>query len=86
MNVWGHNFKTIGRRDFFSDLEKLVEKLSPHKRAFTRFVGQGGTIEVIIELAGDVNIGDSISWRSLAALSGLKIDLGIEVFPEFGDT
>jgi hypothetical protein len=51
------------------------------------FVGEmiesGGSISVIINLAGDTNIGDAIPWRCLERLAALKVDLGIEVFPKF---
>jgi hypothetical protein len=34
-------------------------------------------------LPGDINIGDRFPWRDMGRLSALRIELGIEVFPDF---
>lgn len=84
-SVWSHAIEINGKRAFFSELNKFVRKLTRHKSALRRTTRTGGKVELIVELPGGVNIGDSISWESMKTLSALCIDLGIEVFPEFGD-
>jgi hypothetical protein len=43
----------------------------------------GGSISLVVDLPGDVNIGDVLSWSHMARLSAMRIRLSIEVFPEF---
>ena len=43
----------------------------------------GGAIDLIVNLPGDLNIGDALPWHEMQRLSALRIDLGIEVFPGF---
>jgi len=56
---------------------------SPHKEFLHEIVNGGGTIDLIVHLPGDINIGDCFPWRDMARLSALRVDLGIEVFPDF---
>jgi hypothetical protein len=82
-SVWSHWFRVEGNRLFFSDVEKTIDKLQPHRALLAEIADSGGFIELIVSLPGDVNIGDSFPWRKMARLCDLHIDLGIEVFPEF---
>ena len=83
VSAWSHWFQVDKRRLFFTDVVKIVDRLEPHKDFLLKITEEGGTIDLIVHLPGDVNIGDSLSWRQLARLSALRIDLGIEVFPDF---
>ncbi len=58
-------------------------RLSGTKNFLHELVIGGGTIDLIVHLPGDTNIGDVFRWRDMARLSALHINLGIEVFPEF---
>jgi hypothetical protein len=82
-SVWSHSFRLEGNRRFFSDVVNLINKLEPHKTFLVELANSGGSICLIVDLPGDTNIGDVLSWREMARLSALQIDLGIEVFPEF---
>lgn len=82
-SVWSHWYDTKQNRRFFSDVTKLIDRLEPHKAFLIEIGKSGGSIGLIVELPGDVNIGDSIPWREMARLCALRIDLGIEVFPDF---
>ncbi len=45
-------------------------------------VSGGGAIDPIVRLPGDTNIGDNLRWPDMPRLAALRVDLGIEVFPE----
>lgn len=80
---WGWSVKIEGKRDFFSDVSALVERLEVHKEFLSAISKDGGSIEIILHLAGDANIGWTMPWKELSRMALLKIDLGIEVFPNF---
>ena len=42
----------------------------------------GGALQAIVNLPGDTNIGDVMGCDILVRLANLKMDLGIEVFPD----
>jgi hypothetical protein len=83
-SVWSHWFRTERNRLFFRDIVKVVDDLQAHAKFLHEIVSGGGSISVIVSLPGDINIGDHFQWRDMARLSALHIDLGIEVFPDFG--
>ena len=82
-SVWGYSVRVEGKRFFFEDVVKLIDAIEPHAEFLLEIVGTNGTVDLIFDLPGDVNIGDVMPWRELGRLSALKISLGIEVFPSF---
>ena len=80
---WSHWFRVERNRRFFQDVVKVIDKIEPHRDFMLKIVDGGGTIDLIVHLPGDVNIGASLPWREMARLCALRIDLGIEVFPDF---
>ncbi len=82
-SAWSHWFRVERNRLFFADVVKLIDRLEPHKNFLHEIVDGGGAIDLIVNLPGDTNIGDSFRWRDMARLAALRIDLGIEVFPDF---
>jgi len=83
VNLWSHSFRVERNRLFFMDVTKVIERLEPHKDFLLKIIDGGGTIDLIVNLPGDVNIGSTLSWREMARLCALRIDLGVEVFPDF---
>jgi hypothetical protein len=81
-SVWSHWFCVEGHRHFFTEVEKMIDKLEPHKALLTEITGSEGSIDLIVDMPGDVNLGSTLGWRYMARLSDLHIDLGIEVFPD----
>lgn len=79
---WGWSSRIEDKREFFEEVVTLLDRLEPHKKFLEEIVESGGSIEIIIHLPGDVNIGWTLPWFELKRLAQLKIDLGIEVFPE----
>ena len=82
-SAWSHWYRVERNRLFFSEVGKLLDWLEPHKDFLRGIVDSGGTIDIILHLPGDTNIGDHFRWQDMARLAALRIDLGIEVFPEF---
>ena len=70
-------------RLFFTDVGKVIDRLEPYRDFLLHVVDGGGKINLIVSLPGDINIGDDLPSREMARLCALKIDLGIEVFPDF---
>lgn len=81
---WGWSEQHLNQRDFFRAAVGLIEKLERHREFLAMIIGEGGTVDLILHLPGDVNIGSSIAAADLRRLADLNINLGIEVFPEFG--
>ena len=73
-------FKTKGRRHFFKDISGIADRLEPSRAFLAKIVDEGARISLTVNLYGDKNIGDVLSWREMQRLADLKIDLGLEVF------
>jgi hypothetical protein len=82
-SVWSYSFRVERNRWLSKDVVMLIDKLEPHRDFLIEMENSGGSISLVLDLPGDVNIGDVFSWRDLARLGALRIDLSIEVFPEF---
>lgn len=83
VSEWTHTFDVKRNRLFFQDVVKMIDRLEPHRDFLHKIVSDGGSINLIVSLPGDINIGDTFSWREIARLSALRINLDIEVFPDF---
>jgi hypothetical protein len=81
--LWSHSFRVERHRLFFSEVVKRIDRLEPHKALLNEIAGSEGSICLIADLPGDVNIGSEFPWRDMARLSDLHIDLGVEVYPEY---
>jgi hypothetical protein len=78
---WSRVSETRGERGFFAEATDAISWLEG-KSAFVREVlDSEGSIEVIVELPGDRNIGDSWNAGVMARAAALGVSLGIEVFP-----
>jgi len=78
---WSWQLRGKGKRAFFESVNSLVVELESHSKFLSDLVLDGGNICLIVNLDGKTNIGDVLSWQAMEKLAGLKIDLGIEVFP-----
>ena len=61
----------------------MIDRLEPHRALLTETADGGGFIGLIVDLAGEVNIGSEFRWRDMVRLADLHIDLGIELYPEY---
>ena len=80
---WRHCVRHELTQQWFADkIAAMIDTLKPH-RAFLHHVrATGGTAEIVVQFLGDGYAGDSLSADVLAAMSDLRLDLGIECFIE----
>jgi hypothetical protein len=81
--MWGYSVRVEGKRCFGEDIVKLIETLEAHAEFLSEIVKTEGTIDLVVHLPGDINVGDLLPWDVLARLAFLKVSLGVEVFPTF---
>ena len=79
--MWRHTIRKKGRR-FFEGLWAFLSRLQPKRDVLAQLVSGGGTMTLIINLPGDVNMGDVLEPRTLRLMSELGVELGVEVFPK----
>lgn len=80
-SFWSRVSSTHGDRYFFSEVEEVIDWLAG-KGSFVHDIRQGGgEVQVIVQLPGDVNMGDTLPPDVLARAGNLGVSLGIEVFP-----
>jgi len=82
-SAWGHSFHVYGDRLFFKSLCDFVGRLEQKADVLLNIHETGGAVMLVVQLPGDVNIGDQIGFSDMKRLFDLKISLGIEVFPNF---
>ena len=70
-----------GDRYFFTCLDKLLDRFSLHRDFMRKIAETGGETNFIVQLPGRMNIGDTLTERTVARLADLKGSLGVEVFP-----
>jgi hypothetical protein len=82
-SVWSDWFRVEGNRRFFADVDRVIDRLEPHKALLAKITDSGGSITLLLHLPGDENMGDVLGWRQLARLADLHVALSVEVFPEY---
>lgn len=80
---WSCIWETEGARYFFTELRKIINMLLPHADLLKQVTTTGGSANLIVDLSGRSNIGDTLHASELRLLAELNIDLGIEVFPDY---
>jgi len=83
-SAWGYSFDVKGTKYFAKDVMALVSRLESHAAFLHELTDTGGSITIIVNLPGHVNIGSTINWPDLHRIAALHIDFGVEVFPNFG--
>jgi hypothetical protein len=78
---WRHCIRYELKDQWFADkITALVGSLAPHKAFLHRVRATGGTAEIIVQFLGDGYLGDSVPLQTLANMSELQLDFGIECF------
>jgi hypothetical protein len=80
---WTVSYPREDTRDFFSEVSKFLDRITPAADFLRGIAATVGLVEVIVNLPGDVNIGASLDLSDLHRLAAMQIRLGIEVFPGF---
>jgi hypothetical protein len=78
---WSRVSHTHGERTFFSEVKHVVEWLSGKGNLVHEIRQAGGSVEIIVQLPGDTNIGDSMPPDLLVDIGSLGASLGVEIFP-----
>ena len=78
---WRHCIRYELKQQWFADkITALVDLLAPHKAFLHRVRATGGTAEIIVQFLGDGYLGDNVPLRTLATMTELQLDFGIECF------
>jgi hypothetical protein len=81
VSSWSLVSETKGSRAFFTEVSELLSWLEGRREFLREMVESGGTVEVIVQLPGDRNSGDSWSVKEMARAVDLGVAVGFEVFP-----
>ena len=79
--LWTAAKSFSGNRNFFRRIIEFIEIIENNREFIESVRETGGRISLIVQIAGDVNIGDEIGCKDLERLVRLGISFGIEVFP-----
>jgi hypothetical protein len=80
-SMWTHTSWTEGKRNFFDEVQQVLEWLGTKHEFVSRLISAGGELHVIVQLPGTINIGADLLPSTMALAAGLGVRLGIEVFP-----
>lgn len=79
--TWSLVSDTAGKRFFFTEVIEVLKWVQT-KGAFSKELNaSGGSMCVIVELPGSVNLGDVLEPQAMQLAVSLGVSLGIEVFP-----
>jgi hypothetical protein len=84
--MWCTVSRTEGNRLFFQEVREVIDWLLERRDWVSGLRASAGTVQVIVQLPGAVNIGDSIDAETMLRASELGISIGIEVFPRLTRT
>ena len=83
MSVWSHSFRVLGRKNFSQSIKDIIDLFENNKLFIENISISGGSVELIIDIPGDINVGDTIKYSDLFRICNLRVNLGFEVFPDF---
>ena len=78
---WNHVYRYSGGHELDEAVECVIRLLEDHRAFILRLFLQGGSCQVYLQLPGDVNVGAALPWQLLDRMSNLRVELGLEVFP-----
>lgn len=81
--MWNHTSWTEGARLFFGEVHEVLVWLHEKQEFVSRLLASGGELQVIVQLPGTINIGDSLKLETMSLAVKLGISIGVEVFPVF---
>jgi hypothetical protein len=82
-NYWSANIE-LDRRSFSDALSDVVRRLHECAKELSDFTQTGGVIAVYFQFNGKRNVGDVLAPELLSQLADMRVELHIEVFPQFG--
>jgi hypothetical protein len=79
--MWGHTSWTEGTRLFFDEVHEVLEWLHDEQVFVSHLLATGGELQVIVQLPGNINVGDTLKFETMSLAVKLGVAIGIEVFP-----
>jgi hypothetical protein len=80
---WRHCIQYELKAQWFTDkITALVDTLVPHRAFLHRVRASGGTAQIIVQFLGAGYLGDTVPLHTLAKMTDLQLDFGIECFVE----
>lgn len=73
---WSRVSETTGKRDFFSEVSDVISWLEERGTEIRPILATGGAIQVIVELLGDRNTGDTWKPSDMARAAAVGVSLG----------
>ena len=80
-STWQYSESFRHSRAFSLGVRKVTDALIPAAARLQEIFATGGRAQLILDLKGHRNIGDTIDAADLGRLAQLGVSLGIEVFP-----
>jgi hypothetical protein len=81
-SCWNYVFHYEDTDRFSTAIEVILGTMKGHKPLLDQIDKTGGTTELFLQLPGDANVGDGLSWSVLKRFAELKIGLSVETFPD----
>lgn len=81
--MWSLVNWTKNERFFFRELGEVIVWLEERSHFLKKMNDSGGTISLIVQLSGKLNIGDELPPEMLIRAAQLGTSIGVEVFPNF---
>ena len=78
---WRHSIEYELREQWFADkVALLVDSLVPHREFLHHLRATGGRLSIIVQFFADGYLGDDVTSDTLAKMTDLQLDFGIECF------
>lgn len=78
---WNLSSWTEGKRQFFNEVHQVLDWLEERQEFVSRIISTGGELNLVAQLPGSINIGDSLKMETMSLAVKLGVTLGVEVFP-----
>ena len=79
--MWNHTSWSEDARLFFAEVHEVLVWLHEKQAFVSRLLASGGELQVIVQLPGAINIGDSLKVETMSLAVKLGVSIGVEVFP-----
>lgn len=82
-SYWNYKDVVVDNNNFPKKFERIISILEKNKNFIEKIKKTYGEIEMDLQFYGGAHIGNVIDWDQLKRMVKLKINLGIEVFPNW---
>lgn len=82
MSSWSKRYDYHGTKRFFEAIGEFLDLFERERLFISDIHAGGGEVEIIFNLSGKDNIGDTLSCHMMERCVRLNVKVGIEVFPD----